>query len=76
MSNSGTPGRSCRFCGAEIPAARLKAIPDTLICVKCSERTGGEFELEVTTSSTGKAGSLKRTGQDVEVKRKRKPLKR
>ena len=75
MKNFDIVRRSCRFCAAEIPPARLKALPDTLICVKCSERKGGEFELEVTTSSTGKAGSLKRTGQDVEVRRKPKPLK-
>jgi len=36
---------------------------------------GPEFELEVTTNSTGKAGSLKRTGQDVDVRRKPKQLK-
>jgi hypothetical protein len=74
MNTSDIVRRSCRFCGVEIPQARLEALPDTLICV-CSEKKGGEFELEVTTNSTGKAGSLKRTGQDVEVRRKPKPLK-
>ena len=75
MDNTEIERRSCRFCGVEIPRARLKALPDTRICVKCSEGNGGEFELEVTTNSTGKAGSLKRTGQDVEVRRKPKQLK-
>jgi hypothetical protein len=75
MSHSETETRSCRLCGAEIPPARLKAIPDTFLCVKCSEKTGGEFELEVTVSNTGKAGSLKKTGQDVEIRRQRKPLR-
>ena len=75
MDNAEIERRSCRFCGVEIPRARLKALPDTRICVKCSEGKGGEFELEVTTNSTGKAGSLKRTGQDVEVRRKPKQLK-
>jgi hypothetical protein len=75
MTNSDIEGRSCRYCGAEIPHARLKALPDTRIYVKCSEAKGGEYELEVTTNSTGKAGSLKRTGQDVDVRRKLKPLK-
>ena len=75
MTIPDTERRSCRLCGVEIPPARLKAIPDTYICVRCSERTGGEFELEVTTNSTGKAGSLKKTGQDVEIRRQRKPLK-
>ena len=64
--------KHCRICDAEIPAGRLKALPDTLVCVDCSEKIGGEFELEVTVSATGKAGSLKRTGQDVAVKRRRK----
>ena len=67
--------RDCRKCGRAIPEARLKAIPDTLVCVECSKKIGGEFELEVKISSTGKAGSLKRTGQDVAVVRKRRPLK-
>ena len=67
--------RDCRVCGKVIPEVRLKALPDTLVCVSCSEKIGGEFELEVTVSSTGKAGSLKRTGQDVAVELKRRPLK-
>jgi len=27
----------CEFCGKAIPAARLKALPDTTTCVKCSQ---------------------------------------
>jgi hypothetical protein len=71
----GTSERECRVCGKAIPEARLKAIPDTMVCVRCSEKIGGEFELEVKVTSTGKAGSLKRTGQDVSVERKRRPLR-
>lgn len=70
-----TEVKYCRVCEAEIPPARLEAIPDTSVCVKCSEKMGGEFELEVTISGTGKAGSLKKTGQDVSARRKRKPLR-
>jgi hypothetical protein len=66
--------RQCRLCGKEIPAARLAAMPDTLLCVTCSEKTGGEYELEVTIAGTGKAGSLKKTGETVSVKRNRKRL--
>jgi len=65
----------CTRCGAQIPVGRLKAIPDTLVCVKCSEEIGGEFELKVTVSGTAKAGSLKITGQQVDVKRQRKLLR-
>ena len=65
----------CRRCGNEIPAGRLTAIPDTEVCVTCSEEIGGEFELKVTVSGTAKAGSLKLTGQQVDVQRQRKPLR-
>jgi hypothetical protein len=65
----------CRVCGVEIPKERLEVIPDTLVCVKCSQRIGGEFELKVTVGGTGKPGSLKITGQEVSVKRQRKRLR-
>ena len=62
----------CTVCGEEIPAARLKAMPETMVCVECSQNIGGEFELEVNVTSTGKPGSLKKTGESIEVRRKRK----
>ena len=70
-----TEAKYCRLCGVEIPPARLHAIPDTQVCVDCSEKIGGEFELKVTISGTAKPGSLKVTGQQVAVKRQRKPLR-
>ena len=69
-----TEAPRCRLCEAEIPAGRLKALPDTRICITCSREIGGEFELEVTVSSTGKAGSLKKTGQDLRVRRVRRQV--
>ncbi len=67
--------RNCRRCGTPIPPARLRVIPDTLVCVACSETIGGEFELEVRMGSVGKIGSLKKTGQEMTVRRKRRPLR-
>jgi len=69
-----TETRECRLCGDEIPNARLEALPDTLVCVDCSEEIGGEYELKVTVSGTAKPGSLKVTGQQVSVRRQRKPF--
>jgi len=66
--------KECRVCSIEIPAGRLRAMPETEVCVGCSERIGGEFGLKVTISGTGKAGSLKITGQEITVKRYRKRL--
>lgn len=62
----------CARCGDEIPPARLKIMPKTVVCVKCSTAIGGEEDLEVSLKSTGKQGSLKLTGQEVKVKLKRK----
>jgi len=70
-----TINKHCRLCGTEIPRERLEVIPDTLVCVKCSEKIGGEFELKVTVRGTAKAGSLKKTGQEVSVKRQHKTLR-
>jgi hypothetical protein len=67
--------RCCRVCGAEIPKERLEVLPETLVCVRCSEQIGGEFELSVTVGSTGKAGSLKKTGQELSVKLRPRDLK-
>jgi hypothetical protein len=67
-----TNPKLCRICRAEIPPERLEVIPDTLVCVKCSCKIGGEFELKVRVGGTGKAGSLKITGQEVSVKRQRR----
>lgn len=64
--------RYCTECGEQIPERRLLALPGTWVCVQCSEKIGGEFVLEVTSQSTGKTGSLKKTGQDLSVTKKRK----
>ena len=61
--------RNCCVCGVKIPTERIEAIPDTLVCVACSRRMGGEYQLEISVSGTGKAGSLKKTGQEVSVRR-------
>jgi hypothetical protein len=67
--------RYCRICGVEIPKERVEALPNTLVCVKCSGKIGGEYRLKVTVGSTGKAGSLKKTGQDLSVELEERELK-
>jgi hypothetical protein len=52
--------RYCQRCNAEIPAERLEALPETVICVRCSSAIGGEFIVQAVAESTGKAGSLKK----------------
>jgi hypothetical protein len=52
--------RKCEHCSAEIPQARLEAIPETTMCVKCAE-THGPKPLRgfmVSTASKGTASVL------------------
>lgn len=51
--------RQCERCDADIPAARVAALPGTWLCVECSEEVGGDFELIATQENLGKQGSLK-----------------
>lgn len=43
----------CEFCGKEIPAARLKILPDTSTCVECSQ-TKPYSESDVLSSDVSK----------------------
>lgn len=52
--------RRCARCGAEIPSERIEAIPETQLCVKCSEAVGSDFEIFAIAEKTSKVGSLKK----------------
>jgi RNA polymerase-binding transcription factor DksA len=40
-----TETRACRICGEEIPTRRVEAMPETRVCVGCSAKIGGEFDV-------------------------------
>jgi hypothetical protein len=69
-----TRPRPCLRCGAPIPIERLETIPETRICVTCSEEVGGEFIRRVRPVNTGKAGSLKKNYSDYELRLVRKRI--
>jgi RNA polymerase-binding transcription factor DksA len=52
--------RHCKLCDTEIPAARLEALPDTQVCMKCSEKIGGEWDMVAVPGSINKATSIKK----------------
>jgi hypothetical protein len=52
--------RCCERCGVAIPAERMEALPETRVCVKCSQAIGGEFEMRIVPENLGKSGSLKK----------------
>jgi hypothetical protein len=66
--------RPCARCGIEIPAERIEAIPETMVCVKCSGEMGGEFKVIVVPERTSKEGSLKKNYGGYETKKIRKPI--
>jgi RNA polymerase-binding transcription factor DksA len=68
--------RTCARCGAEIPAERVEAIPDTMVCVKCATEMGGsEFQVIVTPERTSKEGSLKKNYGGYSTRKIRKPFR-
>jgi hypothetical protein len=71
----GQKARFCERCRAEIPAERVDALPETRVCVACSQAIGGEFKLTLVRESLGKAGSLKKNYGGVSVRKTRKPIR-
>jgi DNA-directed RNA polymerase subunit RPC12/RpoP len=68
--------RPCARCGKDIPAERVEALPETEVCVTCSNEMGGEFITYAVAEKTSKADSLKKNYGSYGVKRVRKPIKR
>ena len=62
--------RDCERCGNPIPPRRLEVLPNTRLCIECSEAIGGDFKTYVTPEHTGKPGSMKRNYGSWKVKRK------
>lgn len=69
--------QACARCGSEIPAERLEAIPETMVCVKCATEMGGsEFQIVVMPERTSKEGSLKKNYGGYSTRKIRKPFGR
>ena len=66
----------CARCGEMIPAERIEAIPETMVCVQCSREMGGEFKVYVTAERINKEGSLKKNYGGYTTRKVRKPIKR
>jgi hypothetical protein len=63
--------RDCERCGSPIPAARLGVLPNTRLCIECSEAIGGDYKTVVIAENTHeKSGSMKKNYGSWKVKRK------
>ena len=65
----------CQRCKQQIPPERVEALPDTVVCVKCSKDIGGEYDLSVVADSMGKASSLKKNYGAFTLEKRRKRIK-
>ncbi|MBL8797457.1 MAG: TraR/DksA C4-type zinc finger protein [Planctomycetia bacterium] len=64
--------RPCERCKTMIPPERIEAVPETRLCVQCSQTVGGEFELRVTPENLAKTGSLKKNYGSWTIEKRRK----
>lgn len=67
--------RFCARCKTEIPTERVEALPETRLCVKCSQDIGGEHDVTIVSENMAKTGSLKKNYGGWTIQKKRKPLK-
>jgi hypothetical protein len=68
--------RLCDRCGGAIPPRRLEVLPDTRLCVPCSQEIGGDYILISTAQNLAKAGSLKKNYGDYKLTRARRHIER
>lgn len=66
--------RLCQRCGGLIPPRRLDVLPDTRLCLPCSEEIGGDYILKSDAENLAKAGSLKRNYGDYRLTRTRRRI--
>ena len=64
--------RPCKRRKCDIPVERLEAMPGTVLCVKCSQEVGGEWQYSFTSENTAKTGSLKKNYGGVSIQKRRK----
>jgi hypothetical protein len=67
--------RPCIRCKALIPEERLEALPDTRLCIACSQAVGGDYVVHVRSERTSKPGSLKINYGGAEIIKKRRQIR-
>ena len=68
--------RICARCGERIPDGRVQALPNTVVCARCSEALGGEEQRGVILEHGGKAQSLKKNYTGIKVTRRQRDVAR
>ena len=66
--------RPCIRCKAMIPAERIEALPETRLCVKCSQEVGSDFETAIVSENLAKAGSMKKNYGGISLRKRRRKI--
>jgi ribosomal protein L37AE/L43A len=66
--------RQCERCDATIPPARVRAMPETWLCIECSQEIGGDFVYTATQENLAKAGSMKKNYGGISIKKQRRVI--
>lgn len=66
--------RPCQRCRAMIPAARIAALPETRLCIKCSEEVGSDFVISFSTENLAKTNSLKKNYGGISIRKRRRKI--
>jgi len=64
----------CERCQKRIPAARLRALPETRICVGCSSEVGSDIAYAIEQERTSKPGSMKLNYGGITVRKYRRRI--
>jgi reverse gyrase len=66
--------RGCQRCNGPISLQRLEALPETRLCLECSEEVGSDFKVSVSTENLAKTNSLKKNWGGINVQKKRRRI--
>ncbi len=66
--------RGCERCNGPIGLERLEALPETRLCLKCSEEVGSDFKVSVSPENLAKTNSLKKNWGGVNIHKKRRRI--
>jgi hypothetical protein len=66
--------RPCIRCKTMIPAERIEVLPETRLCVQCSQAVGSDFETAIVTENLAKTSSLKKNYGGISLKKKRRKI--
>jgi hypothetical protein len=71
----GIRSRPCARCRAMIPVERIEALPETRLCLRCSQEVGGDFQVTISSENLAKTGSLKKNYGGWSVRKTRREIR-